>query len=119
MTRPWTRWQDWVNLVAGIVLFIAPWYSVTWGHIASSWDAWILGIAIVLVALWALATASSTAPEAINIILGAWVFISPWVLGFASLAAIAWSFWIIGAIVVILSAWAAAQLRNPNVRVPA
>ncbi len=119
MARPWTRWQDWLNLIAGIVIFIAPWYSATWEYTASSWSAWIVGVAIVLVALWALAAPGSMIPDWINIVLGAWVFISPWVLGFVGLAAIAWSAWIIGAVVVLLSAWAVAQVQSPNTRVPA
>jgi hypothetical protein len=45
------------------------------------------------------------------------VFISPWVLGFASAASVlAWSFWIIGAIVFILAIWAVAQNRVPTTR---
>lgn len=119
VTRPWTRWQDWVNLIAGIVLFISPWYSVTWEYAASSWNAWIVGIAIALVALWALATPGSKFPEWINILLGAWVFISPWVLGFVGITGIAWSSWILGVIVVLVSAWAAAQLQNTSTRVTA
>ena len=119
LARPWTRWSDWVNLAAGIVLFISPWYSATWRYAPSSWNAWILGVAIVLVALWALAAPGSPIPEWINLVLGAWVFISPWVLGFVGLVGIAWSSWVIGAVVVLLSAWAIAQVQNPNARVPA
>ncbi len=117
MTAGKSRWQSWVNLILGIVLFIAPWYSVTWSHPTSSWGAWIFGVLIVLVAIWALATTAPAAVSWINIVFGAWVFISPWVLGFASVASVlAWSFWIIGAIVFILAIWAVAQNRAPTTR---
>lgn len=117
MAQTKSRWQSWVNLILGIILFISPWYSVTWGHPTSSWDAWIFGVLIVLVAIWALATTVPAAVSWINIVFGAWVFISPWVLGFASVASvIAWSFWIIGAIVFILAIWAVAQNRNLSTR---
>jgi SPW repeat len=112
-----SRWQSWVNLILGVILFIVPWYSVTWSHANSSWDAWIFGVLIVLVALWALFANAPAAISWINIVFGAWVFISPWVLGFASATSvIAWSMWIIGAIVFILAIWAVTQNRNPSVR---
>ncbi|HEU5228212.1 MAG TPA: SPW repeat protein [Ktedonobacteraceae bacterium] len=119
MVRPWTRWQDWVNVVAGIILFISPWYTATSWNSASSWNAWILGVVIFLVALWALAMPGSMVPEVINIILGIWVFISPWVLGFANLSGEAWSAWILGIITIICAAWSLSQLRMPETRVPA
>ena len=115
-----TRWQSWVNLVLGIILFIAPWYSVTWSNANSSWDAWVFGVLIVLVALWALSSRAPAAISWINIVFGAWVFISPWVLGFASVAsAIAWSAWIIGALVLLIAIWKVAQNPSPSTRVPA
>ena len=119
VVRPWTRWQDWVNVVAGIILFISPWYKATSWNSASSWNAWVLGVVIFLVALWALATPGSIVPEVINIILGIWVFISPWVLGFAHLSGEAWSAWILGIITIICAAWSLSQLRVPETRVPA
>jgi hypothetical protein len=74
-----------------------------------------LGVLIVLAALWALATPSNVVPHWINLIFGIWVFISPWVLGYAALSAIAWAAWIIGALVVILSVWTIVETqRSPN-----
>jgi predicted ferric reductase len=112
-----SRWQSWVNLILGVILFIAPWYSVTWSHANSSWDAWICGVLIVVVALGAHFDYAPATISWLNIVLGAWVFISPWVLGFASAASvIAWSMWIIGALVFILAIWAEAQYRNRSAR---
>ena len=41
----------------------------------------------------------------INFLVGIWMFISPWVLGFTGRQAAAWSAWISGAIVLILAGW--------------
>ncbi len=119
LVQPWTRWQSWCNVVLGIILFISPWYSATWSNGTSSWNAWVLGVVIVLVALWALATPTSPYPPGINVILGIWTFISPWVLGFANLGAEAWSAWIIGVLTIIFAAWTLAEMRNPTPRVTA
>jgi hypothetical protein len=105
--------------VLGIILFISPWYSATWSNSTSSWNAWILGAAIAIVALWSLATPESPIPEGINIVLGIWVFISPWVLGFTQLRIETWSAWVIGVLVVLFAAWALTGMRSLSTRVPA
>jgi hypothetical protein len=117
MTEAKSRWQSWVNLILGVILFISPWYSVTWGNATSSWNAWIFGVLIVLVAIWALATTAPAMVSWINIVFGACVFISPWVLRYASATSVeAWSAWIIGAIVFILAIWAVSQNRRLSTR---
>ncbi len=114
-TAPSTRWASWINLILGAILFISPWYSVTWFNRTSSWNAWILGICIMLVAIWALASAAPSFVSWINVLLGIWVFIAPWVLGFAAASNLeAWSHWVIGAIVFLLAAWIMVQNRAPS-----
>ncbi len=110
----WTRWQSWCNLILGIILFIAPWYTVTWEIARSSWNAWIFGALTVLVALWAMAFPKGIIPPVINFLIGILVFISPWVLGYVAHTGMAWSAWIIGALVIILSAWAIAVAQRPG-----
>ncbi len=118
MVRPWTRWQNWANVLFGILLFISPWvYGLqnnlmlaSYAHAA--WNAWIVGIAIFLVALWALDAPRSSIPEWINVLLGIWLFISPWVLGFSTLTAAAWTAWILGILVVIAAAWAIVEVQR-------
>ena len=118
--KTWTRWQDWVSLVLGVILFIAPWIFGTAAHGTSSWDAWILGIIGVVLALIALAMVSaSTVTEWIAVVLGVVLFISPWVFGFATLGAAAWPAWIIGVLFVIVNGWALYQTRTPRVGAPA
>lgn len=109
------RWQDWVNAILGAWLFIAPWVLKTTIAPNSSWNAWIAGTLIVATAAGALATPQYRSAEWTNLALGFWVFISPWVLGFAAVTAAAWNAWIIGAAVVILAAWALAEMpRTPQ-----
>jgi hypothetical protein len=99
MTWAWTRWQDWVKVGLGAWLFVASWVLGTAANAASSWNAWLLGIGIIAVALWALAQPEAIVAEYTNIALAVWLFIAPWVLGFAALAAAAWNAWIVAAIV--------------------
>ena len=113
--KAWTRWQDWVSLVLGVILFIAPWVFGTAARGTSSWDAWVVGVIGVVLALLALALIStSTIFEWISLILGVWLFISPWVLGFAALGSAAWVAWIIGILFVIVNGWTLLQTRRPR-----
>jgi len=106
------RWQDWVLLVGGAWLFLAPWLLGTADNTASSWNAWILGILVVGTAWWALAKPSERAPEWLQGIYGLWLFVAPWVLGFASLVAAAWNAWIIGAGLILLAVLAYAEVAS-------
>jgi len=108
--RRWTRGQDRVNAVAGAWLFITPWVYGNYG--LSSWNAWLLGGAMLIVSLWALAAPESAAVEWINAVFGAWTFVAPWALGFVALStvagrAIAWNAWVVG--VGVLALWALSE----------
>lgn len=119
------RWQDWTALALGIWLFLSPWIlrfdaGVPPGDAAAaaaagnaSWNAWVCGILIALVALSAVSRMELW-QEWINMLLGAWVFIAPWVLGFSgpNLAHAAWDHWIVGALVFIVSAWSLSDTRR-------
>src|SRR5258707_15832687 len=46
------RWQDWANGVLGVGLIAAPWVlGFAQAHGVAAWSAWILGAAILVVAL--------------------------------------------------------------------
>jgi hypothetical protein len=111
--KAWTRWQNWVTLVLGIILFITPWVFGTATRPSSSWDAWILGVIGVLLSLWALGLpASYLVAEWITVVLGIVLFISPWVLGFAAVSSAAWVAWIIGVLFFILAGWTVLESRT-------
>jgi hypothetical protein len=71
---------DIINLFLGAFLFFTPWlFGYATG--AMSGNAWISGALIVLATLAALA-AFAEWEERVILILGLWVLVSPWVLGF-------------------------------------
>jgi hypothetical protein len=115
--RPWTRWQDWVTALVGIWLFISPWVLSTTGSADAARNAWIIGAAIFIVALIALGTPNNPTAEWINVVLGVWLFISPWVLGYTGVKDGSWNAWIFGVVTVILALWA-LQLRREVARGP-
>lgn len=108
--RAWTRWEDWLDLILAAWLFASPWilgsvYRRTGYGGPSAWNAWLLGLAMFTVTLWALGAPSTTAPEWTNAGLAGWTFAAPWVLGFARPSEAAWNAWVVGGVVCILSLW--------------
>lgn len=94
---------DGINFILGLWLIIAPWVLKTNLNPVSTWTAVVIGICVVVVSAWGMAQNFSQASEWINVILGAIFFISPWVLGFASIPA-AWNAWILGASILVIAA---------------
>ena len=105
------RWQDWLNLLIGIWLFISPWViGFANASQSASWNAWILGVAIVVFSAIAVSLPQAW-EEVINILLGIWMVISSWVIGVAS-RAVETNAVIVGLLVILFAAWAMAMKRE-------
>lgn len=103
MGAPQTRWVDWANLILGAWLFVSPWVlGLAVPYAASPGDFWWVGGAIFIVAVWALTAPWARWTEWINAALAVWLFISPWVLGFAFPRA-SWNAWGVGVVVFLLA----------------
>ena len=101
------RWQDWANQVLGSWLFLSPWvleYSGT----TAAWNAYVLGGAIVLFAVIA-SYMPKAWEEMINTLLGVWLVLSPFILGFAEPKRIALHTVLIGILVTAFAVWAMAS----------
>jgi hypothetical protein len=89
---------DVANLMLGAVLFVSSWF---FGSGLASQNAFVCGIVIVVISLAALA-AFAIWEEWLNLIIGLWVVIAPWVLRFPGTDAMN-AHVAIGAIVAILA----------------
>lgn len=136
-TKAHPKWQDWSILMLGGILFITPWVFGTASQILSSWNAWIVGIGLgvftgrtllpppggyavkcahegISIAWWqrVLDTCKLSHIAKEQIVVGAWMIVAPWILGFAALGAAAWPAWIAGIVIVILAVWKLRELRG-------
>ena len=93
---------DVTNLVLGAWLFLTPWIFGFAPNIAASWNAWLSGVAIGVVALAAL-LAFAQWEEWINLLLGVWVAVSAWAVGFALHATPTWVHVVTGIIVAVVA----------------
>ena len=74
---------DLINLILAVWLFLSPWLVGFAGTMPAAWVAWLTAIAVAIFAIAALAALAEW-EEWINLILGIWLIISPWVARFST-----------------------------------
>jgi SPW repeat len=104
------RWQDWVNWVLGLWLFVSP-AVLQFATIEHAWNAYLVATGIALITAAALAGFKPWL-EWIALALGGWLVASPWLVGFSTSTAATWNAVVIGGLVVLFAAWALARGRN-------
>ena len=92
-----------INAVLGAVLFASPWLAGFREVQAASWNAWICGLAVLILAV-AAATDLREWDEWVNGALGLWTIVAPWVLGFAATTVAMWTHVAVGAAIAVLAA---------------
>ena len=99
----WRRWQDWVVVGLGVVLFLTPFAFGVTATTVAAYTVFALGVLIVLAGLLNAAMKDAGGLELIPAVLAVILFLSPWLFGFTAVTALAWSAWIV-AILVVLAA---------------
>lgn len=91
------RWQDWVILVLGAWLFFSP-FLLGYTQTAAASNAYVIGLGVALFAILALID-SKLWEEWVNLALGAWLIVSPFVLGYSNMAGPTWNHIIVGLLI--------------------
>ena len=102
------RWQDQVILLLGLWLFITPWVLDYTANGAAATNAYIAGIVIAVLAAFDLYRTYAWAVM-LNLVVGIWVLISPWVLKVAGDRPVRIDDIIVGLAVLVLALW---ELRS-------
>src|SRR5258708_20805837 len=104
MMKDWTnaRLCDVANLILGAFLFVSPWIFGFSGSTAAV-NANIVGVIIAVLAIAALA-AFAIWEEWLNLIVGLWTLVSPWVLGFQATTKATTVSVLVGLLVAVLAA---------------
>lgn len=87
--------MNWVTIISGVVLFLAPFVFGYSGQPAALWTSLVMGAVIAILGFmqsykWAAGA-------------GVVTFVAPWILGFSGISAALWSCLIVGALVAILA----------------
>ncbi len=102
------RWQDWVNLVVGAWLFLTPFAGVGAMSDLAAWNSYIFGLGIAIFAAAALYRPQMW-EEWVNLLIGIWLIIAPFALGFTEQTAVMWNQIIVGLVVGADALWAMLQ----------
>lgn len=105
------HWQDPINLVAGLWMIVSPWVLAYQAESRPMWNAVILGVLIGAVAFSELFKVFAW-QEWASVLFGAWLIISPWVLGFSALTAAMLNAVVVGIVVGALALWALGTDRD-------
>jgi hypothetical protein len=105
------HWQDPVNLVVGLWMIASPWLLAFQAETLPMWNSVVLGVLIAAVAFYAMFQVFAW-EEWANAVFGAWLVISPWVLGFSGLYAAMVNAVVAGAVVLALAVWALATDKD-------
>lgn len=101
------HWQDAVNALLGACLVLSPWAVGFSGDLVASANAVIVGAALVAAALGAMLVPRAW-EEWTEAVLGLWLVVSPWSLGFSPNATARNAMLITGVAVVVLALWTLA-----------
>jgi hypothetical protein len=111
-------WASGINALLGLWLIISPWIVRFPDHPTALWNTLILGIVVLIAALYA-TRATEPGPSWANVVFGVWLIIAPWVLGFSALEGATTNSVVLGIIVGILGLCAGLAKSSPSRRMPA
>ena len=98
------RWQDQLILLLGLWLIVSPWvYSYPQGS-QQMINAIVSGLVIAVLAAFDLYKTYFWA-VVVNLLVGVWVAVSPWVLRLAEQSTLMWNSVIVGIAVAVLALW--------------
>lgn len=96
-----------LNVVAGIWLIISAWVVGFAGQPLATWETLCVGIAVLVLAIIRLGTPGAVGLSWINFLLGIWLIIAPFVLGFSESVAATRNSVVLGILVGVFGLWGA------------
>lgn len=98
----WRRWQDLATIVLGIIAFASPFVFAVALDSSMALTAYAVGVLLVLSGLWTMSARKPAASfEWIPVIVGAALFVAPWVLSYTGTTQMAWMSWLVGAAAIL------------------
>lgn len=104
-------WRDAINLVLGIWLIVSPIALNYAAQTTPAWNAYAVGVVVSVLsaaALWQF----QKWEEWLSAVLGAWLIVSLWILGYSVGHVAAWNQVIVGIVVGVLAFWSGVTELN-------
>lgn len=114
---------SWLVALVGLWELIAAFvlgYSAT---PAALWNAVIIGLALIILGIWAAVSKQEVTDKTldwINVVLGIWLIIAPFLLGYTAVKAAVWNDVIVGIVVIVLAGWGVVAIshQHPTIAAP-
>lgn len=107
---------SWLVALIGLWTIVSPYVLGYSALSAATWNAYILGIVLVILgvvtAIWE-NVKYDRALDWITAVLGLWLVLSPFILAFSTQTSAMWNNIISGVVVIILAVWAAMMVSRP------
>jgi hypothetical protein len=103
------QWEDWTTWALGLWLLLSPWALFFDNDPPALENALAVGALVIIAEIVELSIFRDW-EEWINVVLGAWLAISPWTLGIANGAA-RWNFLIVGTLVIVLALYEIREMQ--------
>lgn len=112
----WSRWQDWTMLVLGVYMLCVPLFTQDSPGNETVWTAELVGAAVTIVAIWALASPTQNSPEGTQVVLGLLLVLAPPVLGYTEYGGASTNAYVVGGVTIALAIWAWAEIAKSRDR---
>lgn len=106
----WSRWQDWAIVAVGACMVCVPLFTRDSPGGGTVWSAELLGAAVIVVAIWALASPEQKLPEITQVVLALLLILAPWIFGYTEYSGASTSAYVAGVVVLALAVWAASEI---------
>ena len=110
--RKWMRWQDYVALVAGVLLALTPLWSDPGTN--GMWAMVVLGGLLAVTSLWSLYDPGAMTSEYSHAVLGVLMVVTPWVFSYTDITVAAFTSWIVGVVAVAVGLAALPESRKAH-----
>lgn len=109
------NWLNWLVAVAGLWELLSPFILGYSGLTVAMWNAIIVGLALIALGAWAALYREARTDRTldwINAVLGVWLVVSPFALGYSATVIAMWNNIIVGLVVLALAGWAALAVSK-------
>jgi hypothetical protein len=107
------EWENWLDLALGVWLLLSPWLLQFGGDATAVTNSVVIGFLIIVAEVFTFSTLGAL-EELIDLVLGLWLVVSPWILNISSRVASA-DFVIVGLLVLglaIYEIWDARRMSS-------
>jgi hypothetical protein len=105
-------WQDWVNYFLGLWVLGSPWFvehamvsTQPGGGTRGMLNLWVVGLGVVVLTTLAINGIMTAWDQRAIFAAGAWLLLSPWIIGFTTTGPLMWNSVIFGGLIFVFAGW--------------